>query len=119
MNRHWRLNHLDRPQHWLRMASLSDYNAHKLAELTGVTVRQLERYFYSDFHRSPQDWLNEQRMIAARYLLLEATSIKSVAIHLGFKTASHFSHVFKHCYDVSPSKYLEYRSVLYPEIAER
>ncbi len=100
------------------MSSLADYNAHKLAALTGITVRQLERYFFNDFSRSPQDWLNEQRMIAARYLLLESSSIKSVALHLGFKEPSHFTHVFKDYYGISPSKYIESQTNLYPEVAD-
>ena len=101
----WRKNELERSERWVRLSSLSSYDAHKLAKISGVTVRQLERYFNHDFNRSSQDWLNEQRMIAARYIMLEAESVKSVAIQLGFKRASHFSREFKRCYGVCPSKY--------------
>ena len=119
MKRHWRLNDTYRSQQWFLLSNLSGYNAIRLAKLTGITVRQLERYFQKDFNRSPQDWLNEQRIIAARYLLLNAKSVKSIAIQLGYKQPSHFSHEFKRYYGVSPSKYLEVQTHIYPNVAVR
>ena len=68
-----------------------------------MTLRQMERYFQDDFGCSPHEWLQEQRMVAARQLLMESNSVSSVARQLGFKQISHFSREFKRYYDLTPS----------------
>lgn len=91
---------------------MANYDAEKLASYFQVHVRGLERHFRRDMGRSPQDWLNEQRMIAARWLLLEAKSVKRVAMELGFKQLSHFCRQFKACYGISPSEFVRIRANL-------
>ncbi len=94
----------DRQQRWLRLAGQSAYKASNLASISGVSIRQLERYFQEDFGSSPRVWLNEQRMIAARQLLPEAESVKAVAFDLGFKQCSHFCREFKRYHGIRPSE---------------
>jgi AraC-like DNA-binding protein len=105
MNRIWRKKNLHEPGQWLLLARRSHYNAHALADICGVTMRQLERYFEGDLGRTPQDWLNEQRMVAARYLLMESPQVKAVGLKLGYKRLSHFSRDFKRCYGFTPSTF--------------
>ncbi len=104
-SRIWRKKNVRGMRQWLVLARHSEYNARALADLCGVTMRQLERYFDGDLGRSPQDWLNEQRLVAARYLLLETPMIKTVCSDLGYKRLSHFSRDFKRCYGLTPSQF--------------
>jgi AraC-like DNA-binding protein len=77
------------------LASNANYSAHQLAELCRLTPRHIQRIFRQKFGRSPQDWLNEQRICAAKPLLLSGKSVKVVAFELGFKQPSHFCRQFK------------------------
>ena len=56
--------------------------------------------------RTPQDWLNEQRAVAARHLLLEGTELKQILKQLGFKQRSQFSRDFKKYHGISPSVFV-------------
>ncbi|MFT5492571.1 MAG: AraC-like DNA-binding protein [Limisphaerales bacterium] len=103
MKRPWRRRTPERRRGWLRLARQADFRPGTLAELYGVTLRQMERYFQDDFGCSPGEWLQEQRMVAARQLLMESNSVSSVAKKLGFKQVSHFSREFKRYYNVTPS----------------
>ena len=72
-----------------------------------VSVRQLQRYFLEELGRTPKSWLNEQRMIAARKLLLvHGMSVKATSAQLGFKQPSHFCREFKRSYDMTPSQFV-------------
>lgn len=102
-----RFYHLTPEVEWRHLAQVSSYNARLLACLCQISPRQLRRYFQKRFGRSPQDWLNEQRMISAGKLLADAQSVKEVAFTLGFKQVSHFSREFKHFYGLPASKFAE------------
>lgn len=87
------------------MARQASFRPGTLAELYGVTLRQLERYFQDDFGCTPHEWLQEQRMVAARKLIMESNSVSSVSKRLGFKQISHFSREFKRYYNLTPSSF--------------
>lgn len=93
-------------QAWTLAAREAHFNVHTLAEITSITVRQIERCCREELGRSPQEWLDEQRLIAARTLLLEHDSVKRVAMELGYKQLSHFCRQFKACYGMTPSEFL-------------
>jgi AraC-like DNA-binding protein len=88
---------------WARAAH---YDARELARLCRVSLRQLQREFSRSLGRSPQEWLNEQRLRAARPLLLRGEPIKKVALELGFKQPSHFYRQFKCLYRMTPSEFV-------------
>jgi AraC-like DNA-binding protein len=88
------------------MAQTANYDANKLADLCGVSVRHLQRLFRKRFHCSPQNWLDDRRMIEAKKLLLSGESVKKVAIELGFKYASHFCRQFKCRNKMTPSQFI-------------
>ena len=90
---------------WDRLAADSVYNSRKLAHLKGVTPRQLQRIFRTQFGRSPQEWLNEQRVLAAQGLLRIGAPIKKVSIDLGFKQTSHFCRQFKIMNGLTPTQF--------------
>jgi AraC-like DNA-binding protein len=99
-----KLNRSERIEVCRRFVHESLYNARNLARLLGISLRHLERYFEADLGRPPQHWLNEQRMAAARHLLVEGRQIKWVSCELGFKQASHFCHQFKQHYGCTASQ---------------
>ena len=90
---------------WLELAELSFFRSSILAENIGISQRQLERYTKRHFGKSPQEWLNEQRMLKAKEIIPEADSVKEVAYTLGFKQVSHFCREFKGYYGVTCSEY--------------
>jgi len=90
---------------WNQLAADSAYNARKLACLKGITPRQLQRIFRMQFGRAPQEWLNEQRVVAAQGLLRVGAPIKKVAMDLGFKQTSHFCRQFKTAYGITPRQF--------------
>ena len=94
-------------QRWSTLARNANYRTSKLASLCHVSVRQLERTFLVEMGRRPQDWLNEQRVLAARQLLREGRSITEVLQDLGFKQRSQFSRDFKKYHGIPPSKFVE------------
>lgn len=93
-----------RKAHWNDLAVRSNYNVQRMAYLTGISVRQLQRYFQKDFGCAPREWLHEKRMMAAFLRLGNANSVKEVAFDLGFKQVSHFCRAFKDFYGVRPSE---------------
>ena len=83
------------------------YDARELARLFEMSPRQLQRKFNRYLKRSPQDWLNEQRVMAARRLLLSGETVKEVAFELGFKQVSHFCRQFKMYHNMTPSEFVK------------
>src|SRR6185295_1184700 len=97
---------LTRVRVWLRLARECKYNAAELARQCHLSSRQLCRYCQQRFGMSPQEWLDEQRIITARYLLREKNGVKTVAHVLGFKQSSHFCRQFKFYHGLTPSQFV-------------
>ena len=94
-------------QPWEKLAVTARYDARELARLCALSTRQLQRYFSRTLKRSPQEWLNEQRIEAARRLLLSGGPVKRVAFELGFKQVSHFCRQFKFYNRMTPSQFVD------------
>ena len=94
-----------RREYWQSQAGPAEYNARKLADLSQISLRQLERYFRADFGRPPQEWLSQKRIERACEMLQEAESIKEVAYKVGFKQPSHFCREFKRWFGTTPSEF--------------
>lgn len=91
---------------WHKAAEESGYHAGKVAISLGISRRQLHRYTLATFGRSPQEWLNDARLMAAGQMLMQTRYAKRVALDLGFKQLSHFSREFKRFYGVTPTTFL-------------
>jgi len=82
-------------------------NNTKVAESQGVSVRYLHKLFQSE-DKSIHEYILGKRLSAARKLLEESgpskLSVETVAFHVGFSSASHFSRTFKNRYQVCPSE---------------
>jgi AraC-like DNA-binding protein len=93
---------------WHKWAWESGFSSAVLSKQLQVSPRQLQRYTRQLFGRSAQDWLDEQRLIAAAGVLKKHRSVKFAAYHVGFKQVSHFSREFKLHYGVTPTGFLEW-----------
>lgn len=98
-----RLHHIS---DWPSLARQSQYSATKLAKLCNVSIRTLERFFYETKATCPKEWLQLQRLMQSKSILLECTSIKEAAQLLGYKHASHFTLDFKKHIGSSPREFL-------------
>ena len=96
-------------RNWEELAEPARYDAKTLAKLCQISNRQLQREFCRQLGRSPQKWLDDQRMVAARQLLLAGKPIKEVAADLGFKQTSHFCRSFKSTNSITASEFILYQ----------
>jgi transcriptional regulator GlxA family with amidase domain len=90
---------------WAALAKPAGYSAPMLAQLHGISLRQLERVFLKSFGVLPHPWLRQLRMQRALQLLHEKHSIGLVAEELCYKYAEHFARDFKAYYGFPPSKH--------------
>lgn len=75
----------------------------RLANIAGVSLRQLERSFRSHLGRGVHEHYLALRLGRSRQLLRETSlSILEVALAAGFGSASQFSRVFKRAYGFAP-----------------
>jgi AraC-like DNA-binding protein len=88
------------------LASKCGYKSRELARALGITPRHLQRRFAAQIGRAPQEWLNEQRLLAAGQMLRQARAVKEVAYRLGFRSASQLSRDFRNHFGVQPSTLL-------------
>lgn len=81
-------------------------NNNRIAESQGISVRYLHKLFQNE-NESIHEMILHKRLAAARELLMKTDesrpSVESVAYHVGFSGAPHFSRAFKAYYGVCPS----------------
>lgn len=94
------------------LAPCCDYDGMKLADRLNISLRHLHRIFAAIFAQTPRDWLNEQRLVRAKQMLLTAGSVKEVAFTLRFRAASQFSRDFRRQFGLIPSSLLGQREEL-------
>lgn len=87
---------------WEKLAKAAHYRPNLLAELCGVSMRTLQRYFRARYNQTVSDWLRELRLNEALASLKECESVKEVAFDLGYKQPSHFTRDFKRKFGVPP-----------------
>ena len=74
-----------------------------LAEVVGMSTRQLERLFRRYLNRSPKRYYMELRLQKARNLLMQTDmSVINVALACGFASPSHFSKCYRAHYNTTP-----------------
>ncbi len=68
----------------------------QIAAVAGLSERQLERLFLSEFDKSPSDFYMEIRLKTAKRWLLNSTdSLEEIAYKVGFSSLPHFSRCYK------------------------
>jgi AraC-like DNA-binding protein len=83
--------------------SACGYDAQRISQYFGITVRHLQRWFRAHMGFTPGVWLCEMRLQEARRRLHGSPSVKEVAYSLGFKSAAQFSRDFKRRFGNQPS----------------
>ncbi|MCT2401054.1 helix-turn-helix domain-containing protein [Novosphingobium mangrovi (ex Huang et al. 2023)] len=97
----WRLRLIDE-----RLADrLEAPSLKELAELCGLSVRQLTRGFRVSRACSIGDYIEQRRMEAAKRLLMEGESVKTIAFTMGFASPSSFTFAFRRAVGTSPTTF--------------
>jgi YesN/AraC family two-component response regulator len=78
----------------------------EIAEMMGVSPRQLNPAFVQRFGRTPLKYLREVRMRMAQQMLLSTRlSIAEIAARSGFRDVSYFDRFFKRVYTMTPAEF--------------
>ncbi|HET9747081.1 MAG TPA: AraC family transcriptional regulator [Chitinophagaceae bacterium] len=81
--------------------SLQDY-----AKMLNFSLSSFKRHFISVYKTTPGHWLQEQKLKHAYHLLVStAKPINDISFESGFESSTHFSHLFKKRFGLSPLKY--------------
>lgn len=105
------LLHLLSPQHdpfqevmeanCLYNLSLQDY-----AKLLNLSLSSFKRHFISVYKTTPGHWVQEQKLNHAYHLLVSSQKpVTDISFESGFENSTHFSHLFKKRFGLSPLKY--------------
>lgn len=97
---------------WEKLAQEAHFRPQALAELCGVSMRTLQRYFRARYNQTVSDWLRELRLNEARVRLRGCDSVKEVAFDLGYRQPSHFTRDFKQRFGVPPRTLMIHRSAI-------
>ena len=81
--------------------SLEDY-----AKMLNLSLSSFKRHFVSLYKTAPGHWLQEQKLNHAHKLLISTDKpITEISFESGFENSTHFSHLFKKRFGLSPLKY--------------
>lgn len=80
----------------------------ELAEMCGISVRQLTRGFRASRGRSIGEHIAERRIETARGRLGGGESVKSIAFAMGFRSPSSFCHAFRKATGQTPHQYRQH-----------
>ena len=77
-----------------------------LANLSGKSVSTFTRDFKSLYSVTPNQWLQEKRLVRAYQLLQETElTVTHIAADLGYENVSHFIKLFKKKYSITPKQF--------------
>lgn len=97
----WRLRLIDE-----RLADdLSAPTLEELARLCSLSTRQLTRGFRVSRACSIGDYIEQRRMEAAKRMLMEGESVKTISFAMGFASPSSFTFAFRRAVGASPSTF--------------
>lgn len=86
-------------------ARVAYYRVEGIADFLAVTPRELRRVFKDSLGIAVKDWLVQVRSVEVRNRLREDSSIKEIAVSVGFSHPKELSREFKKVYGLSPSDY--------------
>lgn len=79
-----------------------NYSVNYYAELSCTSSRTLSRLFLKELGMSISQWTVRYKLIQAMTLLAEGHSVKSIALDLGYESASSFIYSFKQHFGITP-----------------
>jgi transcriptional regulator GlxA family with amidase domain len=89
-------------QDWEGMAQDANFRPAAMAALRSVSLRQLERHFAKQFHRTPVEWTRDLRIRLAQQLISQGWSNKAVVAELGFTDSAHLCREFRKLLETTP-----------------
>lgn len=78
-----------------------------LAEQCGLSVSRYKEKFKTQTGISPRNYINLQKMDAAKKMLRDGSDVTATAMELGFSTSNYFSTVFRKYEACSPTEYIK------------
>ena len=94
--------HLIQTEQWEDLARRANFHPSTMAELSCISLRQLERFFIEHYNMSPGEWARELRCRLARELIAKGGRCKEVAIDLHYANNAHLCREFKSVYGLPP-----------------
>ncbi|OGV61480.1 MAG: hypothetical protein A3K19_19980 [Lentisphaerae bacterium RIFOXYB12_FULL_65_16] len=89
----------------MRRRVTSGIRLHELAEECSMSLSSFCHRFQAETGTSPMRWFMQERVRAAKRLLLEGRNVAEVSNLLGFPNPFHFSRAFKSVEGVPPSRF--------------
>src|ERR1700761_8293204 len=93
---------LARIKNWCELGEQANWSASRLAQITGVSRRTLERHFLLEMRMPPKTWLNVNRQRLAVGFLQNGSSVKEAAHRLGYQQTAQFSKMFLQTQGIRP-----------------
>ena len=89
-------------QDWEGMARDAKFRPATIAAFCSISLRQLERHFAKQFHRTPVGWTRDLRIRVAQQLFSQGWSNKAVVAELGFTDSAHLCREFRKMCGTTP-----------------
>jgi len=99
---------------WEKLAEHAEFDPGKMADLCLISLRQLERIFAGQFHKTPERWIVELKCRLAERLIAQGYSTKAAAAELKFASQCHFCRQFKKLRGACPQAF----SPIYGRLSE-
>lgn len=97
----WKIDILD----FMEKNYTNDISMDEIANYTGRSLSTFKRDFKKYSSLSPQQWLIQRRLDAARELIRKGgRKVSEICFDVGFKNLSHFSKIYKQAYGVPPTQ---------------
>lgn len=83
-----------------------EWSVARMAEVMGYSASRLYALFQSELQTSPQQWLSEQRLYRAQYLLAHSQiSIADLALQTGYSDQTALTRAMRRVTDMTPAAY--------------
>lgn len=99
----------------LEIAEAEGFSVSGVADVLGLTNRQLEYAVERAAGLRPKELFRRHRMLLARRLVAEGFSLQVIAQRLGFKHYTHFASEVKSYFDLPPRQFQKSVRALCPE----